>query len=56
MVEAPEPVLRARLRARWKGYGLAEDEIARKLDGNDLPNGRLIVAGSAAADYRIANG
>jgi pantothenate kinase len=54
--DVPEAVLRARLRARWKGYGLAEDEIARKLDGNDLPNGRLILDGSAPADYRIANG
>jgi pantothenate kinase len=56
MVEAPEPVLRARLRRRWERLGLPEDRIAGKLDGNDLPNGRLIVAGSAAADYRIANG
>ena len=42
MIEVPEPVLRDRLRARWEGYGLAEDEIAQKLDANDLPNGRFV--------------
>jgi pantothenate kinase len=56
MVEVPEPVLRERLRSRWEGFGLSEDEIAWKLDGNDLPNGRLIARDSAPADYRIANG
>ncbi len=56
MVDVPEPVLRARLRARWEGYGLTEDQIAWKLDGNDLPNGRLILRDSAPADRRIANG
>lgn len=54
--DVPEPVLRARLTARWQHYNLTPDEIAWKLDGNDLPNGRLIVAESAPADYRIANG
>ncbi len=56
MVEVAEPVLRARLRARWEGYGLTEDDIAWKLDANDLPNGRLILRDSAPADYRISNG
>lgn len=54
--DVPEPVLRERLRQRWQGYNLTPGEIAWKLDGNDLPNGRLIVAHSAPADYRIANG
>jgi pantothenate kinase len=54
--DVPEPVLRERLTARWQHYNLTPDEIAWKLDGNDLPNGRLIVAQSAPADYRIANG
>ena len=31
-------------------------DLVHKLDGNDLPNGRLIMANSAPADYRIANG
>ncbi|MCX7644384.1 MAG: nucleoside triphosphate hydrolase [Rhodobacteraceae bacterium] len=53
MIEVPEDELRRRLRARWEGYGLSEAEIAWKLDGNDLPNGRLVMAESAAADFAI---
>lgn len=56
MVEVPEPVLRARLTARWQHYKLTEAEIAWKLDGNDLPNGRRIMAESHPADMRIVNG
>jgi pantothenate kinase len=55
LADVPEPVLRDRLRRRWEGYGLTAEEIAWKLDGNDLPNGRLILAESAPADFRIAN-
>lgn len=50
MIEVPEAELRRRLTARWQGYGLSPAEIARKLDGNDLPNGRLVAAASAPAD------
>jgi pantothenate kinase len=53
--DVAESVLRARLQARWKRYGLTAEETAWKLDGNDLPNGRLILRDSAPADYRIAN-
>lgn len=50
MIDVPEAELRRRLRARWEGYGLSHDEIVWKLDGNDLPNGRLVRDGSAVAD------
>ncbi|NAZ35468.1 nucleoside triphosphate hydrolase [Rubellimicrobium sp. CFH 75288] len=50
MIEVPEATLRDRLRRRWEGYGLSEDEIAWKLDGNDLPNGRLVARASVPAD------
>lgn len=50
MIDVPEAVLRARLTARWQGYGLPPAEIAAKVEGNDLPNGRLVRAESAAAD------
>jgi pantothenate kinase len=50
MIEVPEEELRARLRRRWEGYGLTEEEIAWKLDGNDLPNGRMVSTESAPAD------
>jgi len=56
LVEVPEEVLRARLTARWQHYDLTPDEIAWKLDGNDLPNGRLIMAESRGEDYLLPNG
>lgn len=54
MIEVPEDELRRRLRLRWEGFGLTEDEIAWKLDGNDLPNGRRVAAGSAPADWTVS--
>jgi pantothenate kinase len=56
LVETPDDVLRDRLTARWRHYNLTPDEIAEKLAGNDLPNGRLIMAESAEPDFRITNG
>ncbi len=51
----PEPTLEARLRARWQGYGMTPEAIRDKLEGNDLPNMRLVVAHSVPADYEVAN-
>nr|WP_206526890.1 nucleoside/nucleotide kinase family protein [Rhodobacter kunshanensis] len=56
LVDVPEDVLRARLTARWKHYDLTPDEIAWKLDGNDLPNGRFVMAESRGEDFRLPNG
>lgn len=56
LVEVPEEVLRERLRARWVHYKLTPEEIDWKLDGNDLPNGRMVMAGSTGADFRLRNG
>jgi len=47
----PEPELLRRLHSRWDRMSAAE--LAIKLDGNDLPNARLILDGSIAADYWI---
>lgn len=55
LVETPEPELRRRLTARWEGYGLPPDVVAAKVEGNDLPNGRFVVAESAEPDFRLAN-
>ncbi len=55
-VDVPEAVLRERLTARWRHYDLTPEEIAWKIDGNDLPNGRVVVAESRGADYRLLNG
>lgn len=52
-VDVPEDELRRRLTRRWQGYGLTADQIAFKLDENDLPNGRAIIAGSRPADLVI---
>lgn len=56
LVDVPEPVLRARLTARWQHYDLSPEEIDWKLDGNDLPNGRFVMAESRGEDYRLPNG
>ncbi len=55
LVEVPETVLRARLCARWVHYGLTESDILWKLDGNDLPNGRMVMAESTGEDFRLKN-
>lgn len=55
LVDVPEAVLRERLRARWVHYGLSEADIDWKLDGNDLPNGRMVMAQSTGEDFRLAN-
>lgn len=51
MIHAAEAILRSRLTARWDGYGLAAEDIRRKVEINDLPNGRLVTEGSITADY-----
>ncbi len=55
LVETPEAELRRRLTARWEHYGIAPEEIARKVEGNDLPNGRFVMAESTEPDFRLAN-
>ncbi|PLL10789.1 nucleoside/nucleotide kinase family protein [Tabrizicola sp. TH137] len=56
LVDVPEAVLRDRLTARWTHYNLTPEEIAWKLEGNDLPNGRFVMAESRDADFRLPNG
>jgi len=46
-------VLEQRLRDRWVHFGLDEAAIAWKLNGNDLPNGRLVIEKSRSADISI---
>ena len=47
--------LRRRLRQRWQRYGLDPQEVWRKVEENDLPNGLAIVATSAEPDLLIEN-
>ncbi|WP_319412088.1 nucleoside/nucleotide kinase family protein [uncultured Cohaesibacter sp.] len=51
-VDVLEEELRSRLYARWQGFGLSGEEITRKLESNDLPNGHLVIAKSRKADIR----
>lgn len=54
-LEVPESVLEARLTRRWQGFGLAEAEMRAKMEGNDLPNMRLVVRHSRPADILVEN-
>jgi pantothenate kinase len=54
-VDVDEDDLRARLRDRWRNFRLGEDEINRKVEENDLPNGRFIISASTEPDLRIGN-
>ena len=45
--------LERRLTARWQGYKLDAAGIDWKLNGNDLPNARLVVENSRPADLSI---
>lgn len=56
LLDVPEPVLRERLMARWAHYNLTEAETGRKLEENDMPNGRTVMAESRGEDFRLPNG
>lgn len=56
MVEVEEAELEQRLRERWVKLGLSEADIDRKVDDNDLPNGRLVYEKSRVPDIRIRSG
>lgn len=51
MVAPPIAELQRRLVARWVHYGLTPAQIEAKVEGNDLPNGRLVLERSRAADF-----
>ena len=55
-IAVPEAELRRRLRARWEGAGLPEAEVERRVEGNDLPNGRRVEARSRPPDLVLRQG
>ncbi|WP_255617593.1 nucleoside triphosphate hydrolase [Aurantimonas sp. VKM B-3413] len=55
MLDVPEEVLTRRLTERWTGYGLSGEALRTKMEGNDLPNVRLVLEKSVPADVRLAN-
>ena len=54
MIAVPEAVLRQRLVERWQAYNLPAEEIAAKVEANDLPNGRLVISASAQAEFVLS--
>jgi pantothenate kinase len=54
MIVESEAELLRRLTARWVHYGFDAAAMANKLDGNDMPNVRLVLARSRAADITLA--
>lgn len=55
-VDVDLETLRHRLQARWLGFGLDPQDITRKVEENDLPNGLFIMSNSAEPDLRVNNG
>jgi pantothenate kinase len=53
MIETSAAELRARLTRRWADLGLAPEDIALKVEQNDLPNGSRVVAQSRKPDFRL---
>ncbi len=49
-IDVAMEALEARLTERWQHYGLDENALKTKLEANDLPNARLVIAESAPAD------
>lgn len=54
-VDVEEGELRRRLQERWRGFGLKQADITRKVEENDLPNGMAIIANAANPDLRLEN-
>ncbi|MFK7792722.1 MAG: nucleoside/nucleotide kinase family protein [Devosiaceae bacterium] len=50
MIDEPLSVLEQRLTKRWQHYGLEGEAFRAKMEGNDLPNARLVIETSAAPD------
>jgi pantothenate kinase len=54
LIEVAEAELRRRLTERWKD--LTGDDLTHKLDGNDLPNGRLVMTRSVEPEFVYLQG
>lgn len=49
-LKAPEEILTARLLQRWNDLGIPEADGRRRVEANDLPNGRLVEETSGEPD------
>ncbi len=52
-LEVEPQELRARLTRRWERAGLSAEEVRRKVEENDLPNGQLIGDASLPVDFTL---
>jgi pantothenate kinase len=55
-IEVPMAELERRLLARWRNLGRSEEAARAWVEGNDLPNARLVIDGSRRADIVWENG
>lgn len=55
-IEVPLSVLESRLVQRWRDHGLDGAAAVARAMGNDIPNARRVVEGSALADVIIRQG
>jgi pantothenate kinase len=53
-IDVPMAELERRLLLRWAMYGKTDVEARAWIEGNDLPNIRVVIAGSAPADVVLA--
>lgn len=52
-VTAPPETITARLRQRWLGFDYDDAALLTKMEGNDLPNVRLVLGSSTGADFNL---
>lgn len=52
-VTAPMATIEERLRQRWLGFDYDDDALLLKMEGNDLPNVRLVLGSSGHADFTL---
>jgi pantothenate kinase len=55
LLAVPFAEIESRLLARWTGFGLTGEALRTKMEDNDLPNVRLVLARSAPADIEVVN-
>ena len=53
MIQADEATLVDRLTRRWQGFDYTPEALAEKMEGNDLPNMRLVLTRSRPADIVV---
>ncbi len=54
MLTCKTDIIHQRLRARWVGFNYTDEQIAEKMNDNDIPNVTTVVTQSAVADFEIS--